>query len=132
VIETGSNARKNGAASDRRPILLWTSKTRAGLSVGFSTKMIRRAHTSHPSMWVAQSHRRSRIGRTLVNAIIEWARLQGAATLQLVVTSNNHPAIEFYKSLGFSPTGKMAPYRNDPALNNIEMIRSISSQRSSD
>jgi ribosomal protein S18 acetylase RimI-like enzyme len=89
-------------------------------------------HAHLASMWVAQSHRRSRIGRTLVNAIIEWARLQGAATLQLVVTRNNHPAIEFYKSLGFSPTGKMAPYRNDPTLNNIEMIRSISSQRSSD
>ena len=45
-----------------------------------------RAHLA--SMWVAPSHRRSRIGRTLVNAIIEWARLHGAGTLQLVVTSN--------------------------------------------
>ena len=79
------------------------------------------------SMWVAPSHRRSGIGRMLVNAIIEWARLRGADTLQLTVTSNNDPAIEFYKSLGFSPTGKVAPYRNDPALNDIEMIRSISS-----
>ncbi len=84
-----------------------------------------RAHL--PSMWVAPSHRRSGIGRTLVNAIFAWAQLQGADTLQLTVTSKNDPAIEFYKSLGFSPTGKIAPYRNDPGLNNIEMIRSISS-----
>ena len=79
------------------------------------------------SMWVAPSHRRLGIGRKLVHAIIEWARLRGADTLQLTVTSNNDPAIEFYKSLGFSPTGKVSPYRNDPALNDIEMIRSISS-----
>jgi len=61
----------------------------------------------------------------LVNAIIEWAQLQSADTVQLTVTSNNDPAIEFYKSLGFSPTGKIAPYRNDPALNDVEMIRSL-------
>jgi len=45
--------------------------------------------------------------------------------LQLTVTSNNDPAIAFYKSLGFAPTGKLAPYRNDPALNDIELIRSL-------
>jgi len=78
-------------------------------------------------MWVTPTHRRFGIGRKLVEEIVDWARLQGAGTLQLTVTSNNDPAIQFYKSLGFSPTGKIAPYRNDPALNDIEMIRSISS-----
>ncbi len=58
-----------------------------------------RAHLA--SMWVASRHRRSGIGRTLVNAIIKWARRHGAKTLQLTVTSNNDPAIAFYKSLGF-------------------------------
>ena len=82
-----------------------------------------RAHLA--SMWVAPSHRRSGIGRTLVNAIIEWAQLQSADTVQLTVTSSNDPAIKFYKSLGFSPTGKITPYRNDPALNDVEMIRSL-------
>jgi ribosomal protein S18 acetylase RimI-like enzyme len=82
-----------------------------------------RAHLA--SMWVDPRHRRLGIGRTLVNAIIEWARRHGADTVRLTVTSNNDPAIEFYKSLGFSPTGKIAPYRNDPALNDVEMIRSL-------
>lgn len=84
-------------------------------------------HAHLASMWVTPTHRRFGIGRKLVEAIVDWARLQGAGTLQLTVTSNNDPAIQFYKSLGFSPTGKIAPYRNDPALNDIEMIRSISS-----
>ncbi|HEY1234111.1 MAG TPA: GNAT family N-acetyltransferase [Candidatus Binatia bacterium] len=41
-----------------------------------------RAHLA--SMWVAASHR-SGIGRLLINAIIEWAQLHSADTLQLTV-----------------------------------------------
>jgi len=41
------------------------------------------------------------------------------------VTSNNDIAINFYSRLGFAFTGKIAPYRNDLALNDLEMIRSL-------
>ena len=78
------------------------------------------------SMWVAPTHRRLGIGRQLVNAIIDWARAQGTRTLQLIVTSNNDTAIKFYECLGFKLTGKTAPYRNDPVLSDLEMIRSLS------
>ena len=78
------------------------------------------------SMWVAPTHRRLGIGRELVNAIIDWGRAQGARALQLIVTSNNDAAIEFYERLGFTMTGKIGPYRNDPALDDLEMIRSLS------
>ena len=78
------------------------------------------------SMWVAPTHRRLGIGRQLVNAIIDWARRHRARTLQLIVTSNNDIAIKFYQRLGFTLTGKTAPYRNDPALNDLEMTRSLS------
>jgi len=44
----------------------------------------------------------------------------------LIVTSNNDGAIEFYQSLGFTITAQIGPYRNDPALNDLEMVRSIS------
>ena len=77
------------------------------------------------SMWVAPTHRRLGVGRTLVEAIVSWACSQNVRTLQLLVTSNNDSAIEFYQRLGFSLTGKTEPYRNDTALSNFEMIRSI-------
>jgi ribosomal protein S18 acetylase RimI-like enzyme len=84
----------------------------------------KRAHLL--SMWVAPTHRRSGIGRKLVKAIIDWSRAHGVCTLQLIVTSNNDNAIKFYEHLEFVLTGKTAPYRNDPALNDLEMNRSIS------
>lgn len=78
------------------------------------------------SMWIAPTHRRAGIGRTLVDAVVTWARSQNVRTLLLLVTSNNDTAIEFNQRLGFALTGKTEPYRNDPALSNFEMIRCIS------
>jgi GNAT superfamily N-acetyltransferase len=48
------------------------------------------------------------IGRKLVEAIFDWARAQRARTAQLIVTSNNDVAIEFYNRLGFTLTGNSA------------------------
>lgn len=78
------------------------------------------------SMWVAPSHRRAGVGSQLVGAIVNWARAEGAGFLRLVVTSNNHRAIEFYHHLGFAITAKLGPYRNDSLLDDLEMIRGIS------
>ena len=77
------------------------------------------------SMWTAPTHRRRGIGHLLVNEVLEWARLRRARTLQLMVTSNNEPAILFYQHLGFTLTGRTEPYPNDPALIEYEMSRPI-------
>jgi len=77
------------------------------------------------SMWTAPTHRQCGVGRLLVNAVIDWARLRGAKSIQLMVTSGNESAIEFYGRLGFTKTGRTEPYPNDPALFECEMIRSI-------
>lgn len=77
------------------------------------------------SMWVAPTHRRSGIGRLLIGAIHTWARARGAYTLQLMVTSSNKTAIEFYERNGFSMTGNTEPYPNDPTLIEYEMSRSV-------
>jgi len=83
-----------------------------------------RAHLG--SMWTAPTHRHRGIGRLLVNEVLGWARLHRARTLQLMVTSNNEPAILFYQRLGFTRTGRTEPYPNDPALIEYEMSRPIS------
>ncbi|HWO30909.1 MAG TPA: GNAT family N-acetyltransferase [Candidatus Acidoferrum sp.] len=73
------------------------------------------------SMWTAPTHRQRGIGRLLVNGVLRWARDQNARILQLMVTSNNEPAIRFYQRLGFTPTGRTEPYPNDPAVIEYEM-----------
>ncbi len=77
------------------------------------------------SMWVAPTERRRGIGRMLVNAVMEWARARRVKTLRLIVTSNNQSAIRFYQDLGFAMTDYKGTYRNDPALTDSEMIRSL-------
>lgn len=77
------------------------------------------------SMWVAPAYRRGGVGTALIAAIQRWARAGGVSTLQLMVTSHNHAAIEFYKRVGFSLTGKTEPYPNDPSLIEYEMSKSI-------
>ena len=77
------------------------------------------------SMWVAPGHRRSGIGRMLIDAINAWGRQCGAVTMRLNVTSNNTTAIEFYKRNGFLMTGNTEPYPNDPAIFEYEMTRPV-------
>lgn len=73
------------------------------------------------SMWTAPEYRQRGIGRCLVDEIIGWARFRGASILQLLVTSENYAAIQFYRRLGFTFTGKTEPYPNDPAFIEREM-----------
>jgi ribosomal protein S18 acetylase RimI-like enzyme len=97
-------------------------------AVGIAAGILNQTEASRAdlvSMWVAPTHRRKGIGRMLVDAVVVWARSQNAQGLWLLVTSNNHTAINFYQRLGFSLTGKTEPYRNDPSLLNCEMHLSI-------
>ena len=77
------------------------------------------------SMWTAPTHRRQGVGRLLVDEVAGWARLRGARTLLLTVTSVNDPAMRFYERLGFVRTGRTEPYPNDPAVVEYEMARRI-------
>jgi ribosomal protein S18 acetylase RimI-like enzyme len=77
------------------------------------------------SMWTAPKHRKLGIGRLLVNEVLNWALGRNARELQLMVTSNNEPAIRFYQRLGFTQTGRSEPYPNDPAVVEYEMSRPI-------
>jgi ribosomal protein S18 acetylase RimI-like enzyme len=77
------------------------------------------------SMWTAPTHRELGVGRLLVNDVLKWARGRNARILQLMVTSNNEPAIRFYERLGFTRTGRTEPYPNDPAVIEYEMSRPI-------
>jgi ribosomal protein S18 acetylase RimI-like enzyme len=77
------------------------------------------------AMWTAPTHRQRGIGRLLVDEVLKWARGRNARILQLMVTSNNEPAMHFYQRLGFAPTGRTEPYPNDPTVIEYEMSRAI-------
>ncbi len=57
------------------------------------------------SVWVAPEARKRRVGRSLIEAAIEFAQQGGFARLLLEVGDHNVAAITLYTSLGFSPTG---------------------------
>ena len=79
------------------------------------------------SMWVAPTHRRRAVGQQLVQAVLAWARSRGASRILLDVTTINQPAICFYEKLGFTKTGAVKPYPNDPRLQEYEMERTLAS-----
>lgn len=56
------------------------------------------------SMYVRPRARKAGVGRQLVETIIEAGRGK-IELLNLVVVSDNHPAIRLYESLGFRPYG---------------------------
>ncbi len=56
-------------------------------------------------MWVAPEARGAGVGLALAQAVTEWARGAGFATLRLDVADANEPAVRLYARAGFAPTG---------------------------
>lgn len=56
-------------------------------------------------MWVTPAHRKSGIAQRLADAVVEWAREDGADTLTLYVGPANQPARALYSAIGFTDTG---------------------------
>jgi ribosomal protein S18 acetylase RimI-like enzyme len=63
------------------------------------------------AMWVAPDARGSGIGRSLVEAVADWARGRGCDRLVLNVTETNEVARHFYAACGFAETGVREPLR---------------------
>ena len=51
---------------------------------------------------VKSSHQKNGIGRLLFECIVDYAKTEGASSLQLVVSEFNKSAIKFYEALGMS------------------------------
>jgi GNAT superfamily N-acetyltransferase len=68
------------------------------------------------SMWVDPAQRGDGLGRRLVEAVVDWARREGASVVNLWVTDENEPAISLYRSCGFRPTGDTQMLPSNPTL----------------
>jgi ribosomal protein S18 acetylase RimI-like enzyme len=77
------------------------------------------------SMWVAPAHRRAGVGRSLVEAVLDWASQRGAGTVRLMVTSANEGAMRFYEDFGFERTGVVRPHAHLSSLTEIELERPV-------
>jgi ribosomal protein S18 acetylase RimI-like enzyme len=77
------------------------------------------------SMWTAPTHRKSGVGKMLVNAVLEWAETRGVKIVDLLVTGINDGAIRFYERLGFVKTGRTQAYPIDPTIREFEMERRV-------
>jgi ribosomal protein S18 acetylase RimI-like enzyme len=65
------------------------------------------------SAWVAPTHRRRGVLRTLLEGLAEISRRMGATELMLWVLEDNYAADRAYQALGFEPTGHrqyLAPF----------------------
>lgn len=72
---------------------------------------------------VHPSHRRSGLGSRLLEALLERLAARGARRgAVLEVDVRNDGAIEFYRKLGFQPTGTLRSYYG-PGLDAFEMAR---------
>lgn len=62
-----------------------------------------------PSAWiedvvVREDFRGRGLGRALLDAVLAWARTQGAVRAQLLADLDNAPALAFYDRIGWQPT----------------------------
>lgn len=57
------------------------------------------------SLWVAPEARRTGVGGSLIDAVVDWARSAGFAELLLDVSDHQVSAIALYRRKGFEPSG---------------------------
>ncbi len=62
---------------------------------------VRRRYAIVDGLAVRQEHRRSGIGRALMDRARAWAKAKGATSIELNVYAFNEPAQSFYRKLGY-------------------------------
>jgi ribosomal protein S18 acetylase RimI-like enzyme len=92
------------------PLIAEVKERAVGLSWG-------KLELSHPQMaylyqmWVHPEFRGLGIGKSLLDCVVSWAKLKGAHTLTLGVTSGVSPAWKLYELAGFKPKGELESLR---------------------
>jgi GNAT superfamily N-acetyltransferase len=77
------------------------------------------------AMYVTPSARGSASASSLVEAVIDWAKNQGASELYLHVTTSVDRARAFYRKMGFVETGERRAMDRNPRLELLTMRRSL-------
>ena len=83
---------------------------KGGAVVGMvSAQLVISTAQGTPSAWledmvVSYAYRSGGVGRRLLDAVREWAKTKGATRAQLLVDTENLPAVGYYQHLGWEAT----------------------------
>jgi len=77
------------------------------------------------AMYVTPSARGGGLATALVDAVVAWARGDGATALYLDVTTSLARARAFYRKMGFEPTGERRVMERDPSIELVRMRRDL-------
>ena len=80
------------------------------------------------SMWVRPDARRQGVADGLVRTVIDWARNEGAHTVDLGVAEGNDDARRLYERHGFVSTGGRTPLRHTPSVMEIDMALALTTE----
>ncbi|MFN0298944.1 MAG: GNAT family N-acetyltransferase [Burkholderiales bacterium] len=72
-------------------------------------------------MWVAPSQRRRGVGRSLLAAVLVWARERGLKRVGLWAPASEPAAVALYSRAGFKDTGRQRPLPTNSDLRISEM-----------
>jgi len=86
----------------------------AGVAVGFVLVRYVGDEMEILNLAVAEGSRRSGVGRCLVRAALDEARVRGTSRAFLEVRESNAPALALYNSAGFKPVGRRRNYYHEP------------------
>jgi GNAT superfamily N-acetyltransferase len=98
--------------------------TAGGTAVGVVAGLARESATERGlgAMWVAPAWRGRGVASMLADAVVEWARSQGARRLGLWVPADNARARRFYGKQGFRATGRSRQFPGAPGRLIEEML----------
>lgn len=92
---------------------------------GFAVMHFLDEHAHLVLLCVQPSHQRCGLGRALNDWLVASARVAGIGAIHLELRADNHPALAFYRSLGWSVTQRVPAYygANIDALRMVRWLR---------
>jgi len=118
--------------STSRCIALVAADPQPGSILGFAVSSLLPPQAELETIAVAPKSQRQGLGQLLFRALAAKLKAAGASELLLEVRASNHPALAFYRALGFVETGLRAVYYADPIedaiLMRLPLVEKLSSE----
>lgn len=119
------------AELSREPPSLFTLRM-DGEAVAFSVIRVQPPEMDIVNMAVAPGKRRQGFGRTLMNAVLEYAAAQAVEAVFLEVRAGHSAALGLYRSVGFQETQRRHAFYKNPVEDAVLMRRSIAAAANRD